>query len=79
LPGAGAGLATLLLVTFASVALTIVRRRQARRLLASRVAVRLAAMAGGPAATLGAASAPSVVDGRPGEAAERGPSVATRA
>jgi hypothetical protein len=79
LPGAGAGLATLLLVTLASVALTLVRRRQSRRLLASRVAVRLAALAGGPGATLGGAVAPATVGDRPAEVAERGPSVATRA
>ena len=79
LPGAGAGLVTLLLVTLASVALTLVRRRQARHLLASRVAVRLAAMTGAPGATLGAPPAPAAADDRPVEAAERGPSVATRA
>jgi hypothetical protein len=45
LPGAGAGLATLLAVAGTSIAATLLRRRHAQRLLASRVAVRLAAVA----------------------------------
>jgi hypothetical protein len=45
LPGAGAGLATLLAVAGTSIAATVLRRRHAQRLLASRVAVRLAAVA----------------------------------
>jgi hypothetical protein len=42
LPGAGAGLAGLLGISLASVAVTVLRRRQVRRLMASRIAVRLA-------------------------------------
>jgi hypothetical protein len=45
-PGAGAGLASLLGVSLASVAVTLIRRRHARRLLALRVAARLAAIGG---------------------------------
>jgi hypothetical protein len=56
-PGAGAGLVSLFGVSLASVAITLARRRQARRLLASRVAARLAGIAG---------TAPS--DGVPGRA-----------
>jgi hypothetical protein len=44
LPGAGAGLASLFGVSLASIAVTLLRRRQARRLLASRVAARLSAI-----------------------------------
>jgi uncharacterized protein YdeI (BOF family) len=47
LPGAGAGLASLLGISMVSVAVTLLRRRQARRLLAARVAARLAAIGGG--------------------------------
>ena len=43
-PGAGAGLAGLLLVALASVAMTVLRRRHGRRLLAERVATRLAGL-----------------------------------
>ncbi len=46
LPGAGAGLFSLFGISVASVAVTLLRRRQARRLLASRVAARLSAIAG---------------------------------
>jgi hypothetical protein len=46
LPGAGAGLLSLIGISMASVAVTLLRRRQARRLLASRVAARLSAIAG---------------------------------
>ena len=49
LPGAGAGLASLLGISLASVAVTLLRRRKARRLLAARVAARLSAFAGGEA------------------------------
>jgi hypothetical protein len=45
LPGAGVGLAGLAGISLASVAVTLLRRRQSRRLLASRVALRLAALA----------------------------------
>jgi hypothetical protein len=45
LPGAGAGLLSLLGIGIASLAVTMLRRRQMRRILASRVAVRLAAIA----------------------------------
>ena len=44
IPGAGVGLAGLAGISLASVAVTLLRRRHARRLLASRVAVRLAAL-----------------------------------
>jgi DNA/RNA endonuclease YhcR with UshA esterase domain len=44
LPGAGAGLATLLALAVTSLLATFLRRRHARRLLASRVATRLAAL-----------------------------------
>ena len=44
LPGAGAGVASLLGISLASVAVTLLRRRQARRLLAARVAARLSAI-----------------------------------
>jgi len=44
LPGAGAGLLSLLGIGIASLAVTMLRRRQMRRLLASRVAIRLAAI-----------------------------------
>jgi hypothetical protein len=47
LPGAGAGLATLLGVSAASLGVTFLRRRQAQRSLASRIAARLAVV-GGP-------------------------------
>jgi hypothetical protein len=46
LPGAGAGLATLIGISLASVVMTVLRRRHARRLMMSRVAVRLAALVG---------------------------------
>jgi hypothetical protein len=46
LPGAGAGLMSLIGISLASVAVTLLRRRQARRLVASRVAARLSAIAG---------------------------------
>jgi hypothetical protein len=79
LPGAGAGLATLLTVTLISVAVTLIRRRQARRFLAARVAARLAAIAGVPVAVGSAGpdddgSAPPPAPATAG--AERGPSVA---
>ena len=45
-PGAGAGLLSLIGISLASVAVTLLRRRQARRLMASRVAARLSAIAG---------------------------------
>jgi hypothetical protein len=46
LPGAGAGVASLALIAAASVAVSVLRRRHARRLLAGRIATRLAALAG---------------------------------
>jgi uncharacterized protein YdeI (BOF family) len=46
LPGAGAGLAGLGAIALASVGVTILRRRHGRRLLAVRVAARLAALTG---------------------------------
>jgi hypothetical protein len=45
-PGAGAGLLSLVGISLASIAVTLLRRRQARRLMASRVAARLSAIAG---------------------------------
>ena len=57
LPGAGAGLLTLVLVSLASVAVTLVRRQHARRSLAARVAIRLATITG--TAPSAAASSPS--------------------
>jgi hypothetical protein len=56
IPGMGAGLASLALISMASVAVTILRRRHAERLLRSRVARRLAAIAG----PVGDAERPSV-------------------
>ncbi len=46
LPGAGAGLASLLGIVLLSVAVTVLRRRHTRQLLAGRVAARIAAFAG---------------------------------
>jgi hypothetical protein len=63
IPGAGAGLASLLLIAVASVAVTWLRRREARLRWQARVATRLAAIAGsGPAAggPSGAVGPPSV-------------------
>ncbi|MEO5918800.1 MAG: OB-fold nucleic acid binding domain-containing protein, partial [Candidatus Limnocylindrales bacterium] len=51
LPATGAGVASALLIALASLAVTLLRRRHARRLLASRIAARLAVFAGPPAAT----------------------------
>jgi hypothetical protein len=51
LPGAGAGLAGLLAVSLLSLGATALRRRHARRLLAVRIAARLAAIAGVPPPT----------------------------
>jgi hypothetical protein len=45
LPGAGVGLAGLLAISFASVAVTVFRRRQLQRLMAGRIAARLATLA----------------------------------
>jgi NAD/NADP transhydrogenase alpha subunit len=49
LPGAGVGVAGLLAIAMASVGMSVLRRRHGRRLLAARVAARLAAFAGVPA------------------------------
>ena len=49
LPGAGAGVAGLLAIVVGSVGMTVLRRRHGRRLLAARVATRLAALTGLPA------------------------------
>jgi hypothetical protein len=59
-PSIGAGLATLLGLSATSLIVTWLRRRQARRLLASRIAIRLAALAGPPAR-----AADSAPDGEP--------------
>jgi hypothetical protein len=48
LPGGGAGLVSVLLIGVASVAVTLLRREQARRRVAARVAARLAAVVAGP-------------------------------
>jgi hypothetical protein len=53
LPGAGAGIAGLLAIGAASVAMTMLRRRHGRRLLPARVATRLALITGGSRATQG--------------------------
>jgi len=50
-PGVGAGLATLVALSVTSLVVTWLRRRQARRLVASRIAIRLAALAGPPVRT----------------------------
>jgi hypothetical protein len=68
--GSIAGMATLLAVSAASVVVTFLRRRHARRRLAARVADRLAALAGANGPADGAASTP----GSPARSAERGPS-----
>lgn len=52
MPGAGASLLGLLAVSLASVGVTAVRRRRASRLLAARVAARLASIAGQPPAPM---------------------------
>jgi hypothetical protein len=68
LPGAGAGLVSLIAISVLSVAVAVLRRRHTRQLLASRVAARIAAFAGVPTpATVGepaepADAAPSAVD-----------------
>jgi hypothetical protein len=49
LPGAGAGFASLVGISLASLGVTLLRRRQARRLLAARVAARLSAIGGAEA------------------------------
>ena len=46
LPGAGAGFASLLGISLASLGVTLLRRRKTRRLLAARVAARLSAIGG---------------------------------
>ena len=85
LPGAGAGLVSLLAVGLVSVAVTALRRRHGRRLLESRVARRLAAIADPPgrvpALAPQSASAPAFPPGPLPDAApaspvvEHGPSV----
>ncbi len=69
LPGTGAGLASLLLIGLASVAVTLIRRRQAQRLSASRVAARLATLTDHPVGTT-AATAPATAGGPPVERAQ---------
>ena len=54
LPGAGAGVASVLGIGVASVAVTVLRRRQARRLVAARVAAKGGREAGGEAPISGA-------------------------
>lgn len=46
LPGAGAGLVSLLTITLASIGMTVLRRRHGRRLLEARIATRLATLTG---------------------------------
>jgi hypothetical protein len=69
LPGAGAGVASLVGISLASLGVTLLRRRQARRLLTARVAARLSTI-GGPEAVQGPVGgpiggAPAGADGRP--------------
>jgi hypothetical protein len=54
LPGAGISLVGLLAISLASVAVTLLRRRHARRLVAVRVAARLAALTGSDGRQAGA-------------------------
>jgi hypothetical protein len=61
LPGAGAGVGSLLLIAIASLLVTAVRRRHARRLLATRVATRLATLAATPSRS----APPAPPTGRP--------------
>jgi hypothetical protein len=68
--GTIAGMATLLAVSAASLAVTLLRRRHRRRLVAARVADRLAALAGAPGPADGAPSTAA----SPSRSAERGSS-----
>jgi hypothetical protein len=70
-PGAGPGLASLLAISMLSLVVTAIRRRHTRRLLASRVAVRLATFAGSPVPSEPSPAALPPVDSGP----ERGASV----
>ena len=53
LPGPGAGLLSIVLIGLASITVTLFRRRHSRRLLAGRIAVRLAAVTGQPPPSIG--------------------------
>jgi hypothetical protein len=64
-PGAGAGMLSLLGISLASLVVTLARRRHARRLLASRVAARLAAIAGAAPLDGVASGADATVAGAP--------------
>ena len=68
--GSIAGMATLLAVSAVSLAVTLVRRRHGRRLMAARVADRLAALSGAPGPADGAPPTPA----SPSRSAERGSS-----
>jgi hypothetical protein len=78
-----AGIGTLLAVSAASLAVTMLRREQSRRRLAMRVAGRLATFAGPESAHLGglpeATLGEPIADLRPGGSAERGPRSTDRA
>ena len=66
LPGAGAGLASLVGISLASLGVTLLRRRQARRLLTARVAARLSSIGGAEALDGSIGGVPAGADGRPG-------------
>jgi hypothetical protein len=68
--GSIAGMATLLAVSAVTLAVTLLRRRHGRRLMAARVADRLAALAGAPGPADGVPSTPA----SPSRSAERGSS-----
>jgi hypothetical protein len=70
LDAGAAGIGTLVAVSAASVAVTLIRREQSRRRLAGRIAGRLATFVGGPADP---AADPAVGPSAP-RSAERGPS-----
>ena len=66
LPGAGAGLASLVGISLASLGVTLLRRRQARRLLTARVAARLSSIGGAEAFDGSLGGVRAGTDGRPG-------------
>ncbi len=66
LPGAGAGIASLVGISLASLGVTLLRRRQARRLLTARVAARLSSIGGTEALGGSIGGVPARADGQPG-------------
>ena len=66
LPGAGAGLASLVGISLASLGVTLLRRRQARRLLTARVAARLSSIGGAEAVDGSIGGVRTGTEGRPG-------------